>query len=71
MLIKNVAKLMPKGSKLYVRVYYSNYDMWRQSKNYTQYIINDVSEIDMFAFRDKLVRRIKTYKGQIMLYTVE
>jgi hypothetical protein len=71
MLIKNVAKLMPKGSKLYVRVYYSNYDMWRQSKNYTQYIINDVSEIDTFAFQDKLVRRIKTYKGQIMLYTVE
>lgn len=71
MLIKNVAKLMPKGSKLYVRVYYSNYDMWRQSKNYTQYIINDVSEIDTFAFQDKLVRRIKTYKSQIMLYTVE
>lgn len=71
MLIKDVAKFMPKGSKLYVRVYYSNYDMCRRSKNYTQYIINDVEEIDTFAFQDKLVRRIKTYKSQIMLYTVE
>ena len=71
MLIKNVAKLMPKGSKLYVRVYYSNYDMLKQNKNYTPYVIDAHSDIEYFVFRDKLVRRIKTYKGQIMLYTVE